>query len=85
MAEIIVTAQRRSERLQDTPVAVTAISGDDLAAKHVDNISGISAVTPSVNFQSANNAQAGSTIQIRGIGTIGNNRAFEGSVGVFVG
>jgi iron complex outermembrane recepter protein len=52
VAEIIVTAQRRSESLQDTPVAVTAITGDALAAQHIDNVSNISAVTPSVNFQS---------------------------------
>lgn len=84
IAEITVTAQRRPESLQATPVAVTLISGDELAAKHIDNISTIAAVTPSVTFHSANNAQASSTIRIRGIGTIGNNRAFEGSVGVFV-
>jgi iron complex outermembrane receptor protein len=84
LSEIIVTAQRRSENLQNTPVAVTAVSGDDLAIKHVENITNISAITPSVNFQSANNAQAQSTIEIRGIGTVGNSRAFEGSVGVFV-
>src|SRR5882757_3406135 len=82
--EIIVTAQRRSQSLQNTPVAVTAITGDALAAQHIDDISNISAVTPSVNFQSTNNAQASANLEIRGIGTVGNNRAFEGSVGVFV-
>jgi len=82
--EIIVTAQRRSESLQNTPVAVTAITGDALAARHIDDISNISAVSPSVNFQSTNNAQASANLEIRGIGTVGNNRAFEGSVGVFV-
>jgi iron complex outermembrane receptor protein len=82
--EIIVTAQRRSESLQNTPVAVTAITGDALAAQHIDDISNISAVSPSVNFQSTNNAQASANLEIRGIGTVGNNRAFEGSVGVFV-
>jgi iron complex outermembrane receptor protein len=84
VAEIIVTAQRRSENLQNTPVAVTSITGDALAAQHIDDISTISAVTPSVNFQSTNNAQASANLEIRGIGTVGNNRAFEGSVGVFV-
>jgi len=84
VAEIIVTAQRRTESLQNTPVAVTAISGDALAAQHIDNLSNISAVTPSVNFQSTNNAQATANLEIRGIGTVGSNRAFEGSVGVFV-
>src|SRR6266478_876181 len=84
VAEIIVTAQRRTESLQNTPVAVTAISGDALAAQHIDNLSNISAVTPSVGFQSTNNAQATANLEIRGIGTVGSNRAFEGSVGVFV-
>src|SRR6266436_1434477 len=84
VAEIIVTAQRRTESLQNTPVAVTAISGDTLAAQHIDNVSNISAVTPSVGFQSTNNAQATANLEIRGIGTVGSNRAFEGSVGVFV-
>jgi len=82
--EIIVTAQRRSENLQNTPIAITAITGDALASKHIDDISNISAVTPSVSFQSADNAQASANLEIRGIGTVGNNRAFEGSVGVFV-
>src|SRR5258708_39762898 len=82
--EIIVTAERRSESLQNPPVAVTAITGDALAAQHIDNLSNISAVTPSVGFQSTNNAQATANLEIRGIGTVGNNRAFEGSVGVFV-
>jgi outer membrane receptor protein involved in Fe transport len=36
--EIVVTAQRRSESLQNTPVAVTAITGDALAAQHIDDI-----------------------------------------------
>ena len=84
LTEVIVTAQRRSESLQSTPVAVTAVTGDDLAIKHIDNVTNISAITPSVNFQSANNAQAQSTIEIRGIGTVGNSRSFEGSVGVFI-
>jgi iron complex outermembrane receptor protein len=82
--DIIVTAQRRSESLQNTPLAVTAITGDALAAQHIDNLSNISVVTPSVNFQSTNNAQASANLEIRGIGTVGNNRSFEGSVGVFV-
>ena len=67
VAEIIVTAQRRSESLQNTPVAATAITGDALAAQHINNLSNISAVTPSVGFQSTNNAQATANLEIRGI------------------
>src|ERR1700722_11043560 len=81
--DIIVTAERRAQSLQDTPVAVTAITGDALAAQHIENISNIPGVTPSVNFQSTDNPQASANLEIRGIGTVGNNRAFEGSVGIF--
>jgi len=81
--EIIVTAQRRSESLQNTPIAVTAITGDALAGQHIDDISNISAVTPSVNFQSTNNAQASANLEIRGIGTVGNNPRFRGLGGRF--
>jgi iron complex outermembrane receptor protein len=84
LAEIIVTAERRSESLQNTPVAVTAITGDALVAQHIDNLTNIGSVTPSVTFQSTNNPQASANLQIRGIGTVGNTRAFEGSVGIFV-
>jgi len=44
LEEIVVTAQRRSESLQETPVAVSVISGDQLAAKHVTDISNLGAV-----------------------------------------
>jgi iron complex outermembrane recepter protein len=82
--DIIVTAERRAQSLQNTPVAVTSIAADALAAQHIENISNIPGVTPSVNFQSTDNAQASANLEIRGIGTVGNNRAFEGSVGIFV-
>jgi iron complex outermembrane receptor protein len=84
LSEIIVTAQRRSESLQETPVAVSVISGDELAAKHINDISSVGAVTPSVGFQAGTNAQAVSSIEIRGLGAAGSNRAFEGDVGIFV-
>jgi len=41
-------------------------------------------LTPSVGFQAGTNAQAVSNIEIRGLGSAGSNRAFEGDVGIFV-
>lgn len=84
LEEVVVTARRRFENLQTTPVAVAVMSDDELTARHIDNISTIAAVNPSIAFQAGNNAQAVTNIEIRGIGTEGNNRAFEGSVGIFV-
>ncbi len=46
LEEVVVTAQRRSEKLQDVPVAVTALSSRDLARAHIDDASRLSNVTP---------------------------------------
>ena len=82
--DIVVTAQRREANLQDVPVAVTAADSAALAEARVDNIVNVSAITPSVTFRVTNNAVSSSSIQIRGIGTSGNSRSFEGAVGVFI-
>lgn len=82
--EIIVTATRTERSIQDVPIAVTVNTGEQLAEKSVVNIENISAVSPSIAYRQTNNNFAAAGLLIRGIGTIGNNRAFEGSTGVFV-
>lgn len=82
--EIKVTAQRRSTNLEDTPISVTVVDGEDLAAYRVENVSSISSITPSIQFSSSNAAQSSANLVIRGIGTNGNSRTFEGGVGVIV-
>jgi iron complex outermembrane receptor protein len=46
LEEVVVTAQRRSEKLLDVPVAVTALSARDLARAHIDDASRLQNVTP---------------------------------------
>lgn len=82
--EVIVTAQRRDENIQDVPVAVTAATGDMLVDAHIANVENINALSPSITFRKTNMASSTSNIQIRGIGTVGNARTFEGAVGVFI-
>ncbi len=48
--EVIVTAQRRSERLQDVPLAVTAVSAADLAASRITDASRLQLVTPGLTW-----------------------------------
>ncbi|WGL15397.1 TonB-dependent receptor [Microbulbifer bruguierae] len=84
LEEVVVTAQRRQENLQDIPVAVTAITGDALAEARVDSIENVQQLSSSVRFAVVNSAANSANIVIRGIGTVGNSRAFEGAVGVFV-
>ena len=84
LEEVVVTAQRREESMQDIPVAVTAVTGEDLAVAQVDSIVNVQQISSSVRFAVVNSAANSANIVIRGIGTVGNSRAFEGAVGVFV-
>jgi outer membrane receptor protein involved in Fe transport len=82
--EVIVTAQRRAQNLQEVPVAVTAVTAEALEAARVENIGDVQQISPSISFDSSNSAANSANIRIRSIGTVGNSRAFEGAVGVFV-
>src|SRR2546425_928012 len=50
LSEIVVTAQRREERLKDVPISVTALSAANLAAAGVSNSRDIALVTPGLRF-----------------------------------
>jgi iron complex outermembrane receptor protein len=64
--EIVVTAQKREENIQDVPISIQAFSGDALAARGVVDTSGLQQTVPSLQFTN----QAGFTlIFLRGIGT----------------
>jgi len=63
--EIVVTAQRRSERAQAIPLAITAVSGEALQSKGINSLEGLSQSIPNVEFGS--NA-ADAKIFIRGVG-----------------
>lgn len=82
--DIIVTAQRRSQSLRDVPISITAANAETLANARVDNVANIQAISPSVSFRVTNIATSSANLIIRGLGTTGNSRSFEGSVGVFI-
>lgn len=78
--DIVVTAQRRSARLQDVPVAVTAISSAALARSGFTNAQDIQYLTPTLQVN-----RAGSEVfQVRGVGTPITGYYLEQSVGVVV-
>lgn len=80
---IQVTAQKRSQNLQDVPVAVTAMNGQQLAEKASFDIFDIERSVPTLSaFQSQ--SATNSAFAIRGIGTSSQNFGFESSVGLYV-
>jgi iron complex outermembrane receptor protein len=46
LEEVVVTAQIREQSLQDVPISVSAISGEDIADRSVDNLQSLSASVP---------------------------------------
>jgi len=81
---IIVTATRRAENLQEIPLAVTAVSTEQLDRQGIADIRSLSAVSASFNLNSSDTETGGTTLRIRGVGTTGNNIGLESAVGVFL-
>jgi len=80
--EIIVTAHKRAESIQDVPISITAFSGDFLTENGMVSIEDVSRMAP--NFSISTSTQAtNNRITIRGSGSVGNS-AIESSVGVFI-
>ncbi len=83
LEEVIVTAQKREQSLQDVPIAVSAYSGAMLQESGVKDVFDLQVNAPSLNVDQNQNATT-STFSIRGIGGGGNNFGIESSVGVYV-
>lgn len=77
-----VTARRRVENAQDVPASISAVSGDDLAAKQLYQVQDLQQTFPNVSSQFLHARQ--SSLAIRGIGNNIANEGLEGSVGLYI-
>jgi iron complex outermembrane receptor protein len=68
LQEVVVTSEKRTERLQDAPIAVAAVSGEKLSNMQISQSSNLVSAVPSLTFQQGANPQNAS-FRIRGIGT----------------
>ncbi|MBC9031091.1 TonB-dependent receptor [Sphingomonas sp. JC676] len=82
--DIVVTATRRNETVQDVPIAITAVGAELLENAGVQDIRGLEQLAPSLQTTTGQSAATGSSLSIRGIGTAGDNPGFEPAVGVFI-
>lgn len=81
--EIVVTARRREEYLEDTPIAVTAISAAGLENSNVTRIDQIQQLVPNLSIQTGGSNQT-AQISIRGVGSSGVGIAFDPGVGLYI-
>lgn len=65
--EIVVTALRSNQRLQDTPAAVTVATGELLERQQIDDVRGLQALVPATRFSASYNS---TRIFIRGVGSL---------------
>ena len=78
--EIVVTAQKREQRLQDVPISVVVATGESLSKQNVKGLGDLSAQIPNIYVARGTITD---TLYIRGAGS-GNNIGFEQSVATFV-
>ncbi len=88
VGEIIVTARRREESLQDVPVAVTAFTAQDIVARGITDISELAGSTPSLTFTGGAVGGAGTSgaaqVFIRGIGQDDYLPTADPGIGIYV-
>lgn len=85
--EVVVTARKREENLQETPISITAFTSQSLEALQVDNISQISSATPGLTFDSStpiSGSRVSSSIFIRGIGQTDFTLVSDPGVGLYL-
>ncbi len=81
--DIIVTAQKREQNLQDVPIVVTSLPAETLENAGVRDIKDLQILTPGMTVTSTQ-SEASTTARIRGVGTVGDNPGLESSVGVVI-
>ena len=84
LAEIVVTARRRAENLQDVPVAVTAISAATLEQQAVTSLGDLNSFVPNMKISSDRATSSTINVYIRGVGQSDPLWGFEPGVGVYI-
>lgn len=82
LEEIIVTAQRKAESLQDVPIAVSALTTDTIEKTDTHNLSGIAVQVPGLTFSSFSPGQ--NIVSLRGAGSNDDGAGTDSSVAIFV-
>lgn len=78
---VIVTAQRRVEQAQKTPISMTVVTTQEIKNRSIANLSDLQQLTPGLNFEQSTSTQFGTNVSMRGLSSTGSG---ESPVGVYV-
>jgi iron complex outermembrane receptor protein len=81
VADIVVTAQNRTQNVQDVPIAISVVSGEALKAAGVTDFTSVQRVSPALQVT---NDVTFTKVTVRGVGTLGNNQTQDQSIAVNV-
>jgi len=84
IADIVVTAQKRAENLQSTPIAVTALNAEMIRDKGISSAADLTAVAPSLSVTTSPASSTNMQLFIRGIGDIDPILTADSPVGLYV-
>ena len=83
LTTVVITATKRLQPLQATPIAVSVLSGGDLEEANLNNFSSIAAQIPTVSFR-ANASAKDANLFIRGVGTVSTSPGVEPTVSTVI-
>ena len=84
LEEVIVTARKREESLQETPVAVSAFSGEALSELGMTTIYDLTKVVPNVDMYYGNGTSSAGNVFIRGVGQRNIGVNYDSGVGIYI-
>ncbi len=83
LEEVLVTANRREESLQEVPMSVSAFTSEFFKNSGVNDLSGLEQYTPNLKITAGTDSRS-TSFRIRGIGSVGTNVGIDPSVGMFI-
>jgi iron complex outermembrane receptor protein len=83
LEEVVVTARRKEERLQDVPVAVTAATGEQLEQRSVRGVGDLSSFTPNLRLSQESRGGSISSVSLRGMAAVNLTIANDPAVGIY--
>lgn len=84
LEQVVVTAQRREEKLQDVPIAITALTSRDLEARGISSIDSLNALAPNLQISATPGNTTAAQIAIRGGVTVNPALTWEPTVGIYL-
>ncbi len=84
LEEVVVTAQKREQNLQEIPVSVTAISGQDLEVHQINNMQDIRSLVPNLYVEEGLSGRTTVKMHMRGIGVSNQNFSFDAPIGIYM-